>query len=225
MSTAGSQSCRLTRESATAVAGVRSADSSNARESDNIRSRTLLKLLVYMENPREVVFACHAFAGGHCPPRHASAVPAGTCHSDNMIAEVATSPRQNGAPPAGERSVLGDRGVHVLAPAENAAREVPHAMKSGRPELAHGLRTSDTAATMHDEVARAVQGRERVSQLGEGNEPRAGNAGNVPFVRLAHIYEVHLFACLAPLQELVWRDLREFPVQSRRRDGLGHAAE
>ena len=60
---------------------------------------------------------------------------------------------------------------------------------------------------VHDDVARAVECRERLDDGAERDEASAGNTRDVPLVRLAHVDQIEVVAARDPLRELRGRDL------------------
>ena len=122
--------------------------------------------------------------------------------------------------------VFRDGGIDIVAPARDAAGEIPHLSESGCLQLLHGLRAAPADLAVHDNVTRAVERRQRLDERAERDEPRAGNARNVPLVRLANIDEIEVVAARDPLRELRRRDLGNRARRGRIRSrSLTHAAE
>src|SRR3990170_759948 len=122
-------------------------------------------------------------------------------------------------------SVLGNGGVHFIAPPQDSAHEVPDALETGGLELAHRFRAADAAPAVDDDVACAVEPGQLLGKSRERHETRAGNPGDLPLVWLAHVNEIEVVTRLLPLGQLARRDLREFAVLLRVRGRLRHAAE
>src|ERR1035437_502268 len=123
------------------------------------------------------------------------------------------------------RLVLGNRGIHFIAPPQDSTREIPDAAETRGLELPHRLRAAHSAPAMHDDVARAVQCRQRLGELAKRNQPRAGNPRDVPLVRFTNVDEVELIARALALRELARRHLWKFAVTLRLGGRLRHAAQ
>ena len=104
--------------------------------------------------------------------------------------------------PTHRRSILRHRRIDVVAPSEDAAGEVPHALEPRRLELPHRLRAPAAHLARHDDVARAVERGELLGERAERHEPRTRDLGDRPLVRLPHVDQIEVVATTQLLREL-----------------------
>src|SRR5208282_1123789 len=98
-------------------------------------------------------------------------------------APTGMSPLQAGKPAPHESLVLRDAGIDLVAPRQDAAHHVAHALEARLAQHGTGLGAAHAAAAVDHDVGSGIELADALGKLAERNELRAGDVADPVLVR------------------------------------------
>src|SRR5688572_4186110 len=98
--------------------------------------------------------------------------------------------------------------IHILAPALDSARQVPHTLEAGGSQLPHGLRAATASLAVHDDLAIARQLVQSRIECCQRDVTRSSYPSDRPLVRIADIDDIERFPRSQPERQSQRLDLR-----------------